>query len=653
GVHVDGNFGEEENLVVDSATLRLLTQIDDNDKRVPVVIGAGGYTALLNGDIESAGDTLRYESGKVYLEGTPARVVGPEFAWESTRLELDLESEMVETGPGEIVPLATYDENGVLQEPEWSIQYDSLKPFPREDVTILALRDSVISSQGKQLSSNWSLIWIDSEEWGKRGSSFMQRSSEDENTLRIDAVEPGTSAPKEEGAKNLFSMFETSAISKILNEVYVEGEVEYVEDKKRIRAEAVYVDLFDGHGWVQGADLRLPIQIQRRDSFLHVQAEWLRHSRDGSLRADSATLTTCEFDGPHYIIETGDLRLDPYLDDEGGQAYNFSAEDNLIRTSSGLVLPLPSLGVGRDSQGNFVNPQVGGLDLPNLRIADTARFGTTLAAGAAAPLGAVGFGIAKLIGKPLGLELPSIDGRWRFQGSYLGSRGILAGVGLEITEGERFWARANVDGLFDRGEDRGLVRVDEDDRSDFRGWYRGVSRFYPKVDEGGAVDPDEWFDLRFSVQNDAGVQAEFFEGDFLRYEERENYLHWRRAQDEYYYDASVRLQLDDELTQIEELPKVGFQRGRTPIGKILGAPVLYSTEVDAGYYRRREGNVEAGFAGTLGDREVARFDNEHLLEMPLDLGESGVRFTPFVSGRATIWSEDRDEDSDPTRLAAF
>ena len=39
-----------------------------------------------------------------------------------------------------------------------------------------------------------------------------------------------------------------------------------------------------------------------------VKADWLRHSADGSLRADRATVTTCTYDDPHLHVTTGDLR---------------------------------------------------------------------------------------------------------------------------------------------------------------------------------------------------------------------------------------------------------------------------------------------------------------------------------------------------------
>ena len=99
------------------------------------------------------------------------------------------------------------------------------------------------------------------------------------------------------------------------------------------------------------------------------------------------------------------------------------------------------------------------------------------------------------------------------------------------------------------------MRVPEDDRDLLRQWFRmRARRFY---------GPTEWLDVAFSWQSDPGMQAEFFERDYLSYEQKDIFLHWRKAEGSTYWSASVKPQLEDR-TETLELPKAGWYLGRHP-----------------------------------------------------------------------------------------
>src|SRR5262249_35502698 len=157
-------------------------------------------------------------------------------------------------------------------------------------------------------------------------------------------------------------------------------------------------------------------------------------------------------------------------------------------------------------------------------------------------------GLGGLFANLLSLPKVSMKGNWRFNADYLGTRGILLGTGLELRSGDAFRLDAEFSLIPDRGEDRGLIRVPTDDRSFLRDWFRMRGRYTP--------EKNEWFDLVMSHQSDPGVQSEFFERDFFHYEQKDNYLHWRKASGEWYFDSSVKVLLEDR-TDIEELPSVG------------------------------------------------------------------------------------------------
>src|SRR5262249_30217449 len=115
----------------------------------------------------------------------------------------------------------------------------------------------------------------------------------------------------------LFGELDAGEIGRWLREFYLEGNIEYsIAGDRKSRADAVYLDLVTGHGWVSKFDMaidfpRLQQRQQERPLRLKLRAEWLRLSADGSFRASSAEGTTCEFEEPHYVIEIGDLRFTP------------------------------------------------------------------------------------------------------------------------------------------------------------------------------------------------------------------------------------------------------------------------------------------------------------------------------------------------------
>jgi hypothetical protein len=160
-------------------------------------------------------------------------------------------------------------------------------------------------------------------------------------------------------------------------------------------------------------------------------------------------------------------------------------------------------------------------------------------------------------------------------------------------------------------------------------------------------------DLAFSYQTDQGVQSEFFQKDYLRYEQKDNYVHYRNAIHDTYWAASAKVLLE-ERTDIAELPSGMWFQGRMPIGWLGRNEVLYTGYVQAGYYQRRDGNPAyyPPFPDGIGDRDVVRTDTEHRFEMPMSLGKSALQLTPYISGRGTAWSEDADDDGASARVVA-
>src|SRR6185436_20930011 len=70
-----------------------------------------------------------------------------------------------------------------------------------------------------------------------------------------------------------------------------------------------------------------------------------------------------------------------------------------------------------------------------------------------------------------------VDANYKVDGSYLGSRGGLLDLGLEIEAKQDYWFDLYVGLAYDNGDDRGFVRVDEEDRNALRTWIRSQAYF--------------------------------------------------------------------------------------------------------------------------------------------------------------------------------
>lgn len=483
-----------------------------------------------------------------------------------------------------------------------------------------------------EVRASWALFWLDRAQFESLSRELDERAS---------GAPTDAERAEARASDSIFARMEGNPIAELAREVYLEGPIEYLFDGELVaHAGAFYLDLVGGHGWVADATFNSRQRFGGRPQTVRAHADWLRHSIDRSWRANSATITVCEYEEPHVEVSTGDLRLYPTEGDRR-VPWRIELRKNRLHLFDALTIPLPYYAWGLDED---YKPTI-----DSLRFGNSGKFGVTLGASVNVDPGGVG----RAINDTLGGDPDKYSADSSVRVSFLGSRGLLVDLGAEFKSPGRYWSETRLGVVPDRGEDKGLIRVDEDDRSFLRNWFRSRGRYF--------VDERQWFDLAVSAQSDPGVQSEFFEGEFQRYEQRDNYVHWRRAREQLYLNASVKVRVDDFRADTEELPSLGLYRGRAPLLALGGLDLLYSTEASAGYYRRLEGDPlyqspfdpPAIYPDGLGEREVLRADNTHALELPIPLGVGALKLTPFARVRATAWSENVDEDDEPTRAAAF
>lgn len=638
--HANGISGQGE-WSVDAGGIEILGEFSretpPSRDSIHEVRATGGFVAILGDRASARGETLFGTQAKTRIEGAPAQLTLPGARLESAWIQYDAENLLLSSDKGVLEPTLAEGET------PWKITYESLQPFARGENTILVLRNPLFSQDVTQLRAAWALFWVDRDEWRRRGQAAM-RDSANERELHVSRPEPQRPAnarrSKKKTPADKFKELRANPITQILSELYISGDAELTKAGDRLlRAAEIYVDLKEGRGWLRDVDAVGDVRMRGFPQQFRAKAQWMSIDPDLTLRADKAVVTSCDYDDPHYVIESNDLEVS-----YGGERnFAVSAKENSLRFGGAWAMPLPPLEAGKQDGYPFIG---------DLNFGDSARFGASVRAAFNLELGSIGRTIGGLFGRFLDLptfrgpDLPDYEppeGRWKLNVGYLGSRGITLGTGLEFryfdpkdSEREILHFDSSIDGVPDPGRDRGLVRVDPDDRPLLRDWFRVRARYAP--------GRERWWDLALSLQSDPGVQSEFFERDYLEYEQKDNYLHYRTSDHDWYFYGSAKVRLEDR-TDIEELPSLGIAHGRSPIAHVGKTPIYYLSNTSAAYLIREEGDPTyySPFPDGLGDREVLRADSWHRFEMPFDLDVAALRLTPFADGRVTAWDRGVDD----------
>ena len=590
--------------------------------------------------------TIRLEG---FDDGTQASVITPAMITHADWIEVDPEIQLIRrSGPGTMLP-AQESNPGI---PDWELTYSAAYSYEdhETDSFVFAIDQPYFDSRYMDgiLRGTVAMFWFDKVGWQDLPERVRDSDAPNANLRREPtlAEDPPSGVP----IARLLELLKGRNLDGVLKEAYFEGPIEILRDDALVaHAEAIYADCQDGNAWLKRAQFNLyGKEVGEKIEKLVVRAEWVRQSSDGVLQANDATITTSPFAEPSVVVETGDLRIVPN-EARKKQAYQVYLRENRIRfgREGGFSLPLPPIAFGTDEEYKPL--------WPTARFANSARFGTLLTLGFRRPL-------PKALSEPFhdalgGKKEDPYDASFSVDASWLSGRGGLLDLGLDIEAKEKYELETLLGVVPDNSSDQGYIQVPKSDRDNPRLWFRAHSRF--------ELDPGEWIDVEASLQSDAGIQAEFWENDFERYERDESYIQWRRAAGESYYQATGKKRLEVFRSTIEELPSAGAFFGRRPIFALGDNQLIWDGSVNASYLRRRAGEagfqspfadtppldtVEDEFADGFGDRNVLRFDTRQRLEVPLDLGSTGLVATPFVESRFTAWDKGQNTEATPTRF---
>jgi hypothetical protein len=417
------------------------------------------------------GDLLeaRRSLGALRLTGSPARFESAVLTAESEWVEFDPELEIVTaTGRGRLLRSGPAEPPG---EPAWSLDYLAARTLIEPDSLVFALREPAFHSNAATVDvrASWALLWLDRRHWTELPRRLARGEITPED-LRFGAEEIGEGQHPSSPMGRLFGVFESSEISNVLREIYIEGPIEASQAGQAVaRADAIYLDTVTRQGWIEGVNVHLR---GRENERLFVRADWLRHMPDGSLFASRATVTPCSFEEPHVRVTTGELRIWPVI---AGRrtAFAFSLRKNRIQIGDRFSLPLPPLqriprpGSGDESSGFGASSFLG-----NVHIGRRSRFGYFLRGTFFMPTGRVGDWLARVLGG----DPQDHQDELSLETALLSARGALVDTAIQSTSLDAYALDLRLGFVSDSGEDRGFVRVDENDRSTLRTWLRGSLR---------------------------------------------------------------------------------------------------------------------------------------------------------------------------------
>lgn len=660
-VHVEGTTTQKIPWILDAGKVHFEgkvapAQSGERSEVSALLASQGVVLSLPDRGMRASGETLSAQrlTGLMRFDGVPAKFETATLVQEAEWIEVDVNLGMImDSGKIHVRPPEKQDgaqEEGAGEENPWTFDALSMKTLVEPDSLVLVFQEPRITYKGEQLqlslpvlpgnevtiSATWAVMWVDREEWTRLQG-------------RLDGTEEQAAPPEEQAqapkaaSSHAPRFFDKLRNFGVLHEVYLEGPVEVeIGGQPTAFASAVYLDIVSGNGWLADASFTLNGELFGFGfKKVKLDAKWLRQSRDTSFYADSATISLCEFEKPHMLIRTGDLRITRETEKEN---FNIRLRDNSIRIYDILTLPLPSIDYSSDEKGKPI--------LSTIKLGSSARFGSFVSAGFSRPASGAAKFFHKLLGRgSMDVDAPSIDvdAEYSVDASWLGSRGVLLDLGFLVEEKDQYRFLVELGGVPDGDEDKGYIRVPESDRSTLRTWLRTNSRYW--------FDQEHWIDLVGTIQSDAGVQSEFFESDFEKFERQETYLRWRKSKDLHYYSATLEVPTDDFFSSVEEQPSLKVWRGRGELLSLGPTALVYSADASAAYLERRESDggyaspygLPAVFPDGLGDRDTLRFDTTQRIEAPFNLGFGGLRATPFALARFTAWDEDTLEEDQPTR----
>lgn len=430
-------------------------------------------------------------------------------------------------------------------------------------------------------------------------------------------------------------------------ELYLEGNIEFVQGNNRYHAERMYYDVQGQNGVILDAELYSnvgPIATNPlRNDFpmpFRVKADILRQLSPTQIQANNAAFTTSLIGVPRYWIQSETLSLDTGNTSILGQLAQRSEAPTTAPTD--LLTQFEQLRVSSRNTALY---------LENWPVFRWPTFTTDLAKNPSLYLDRFRIGNDSIFGTQvltrwdnfqlLGIT-PNENTNWVTSLDYLSDRGLGFGSDIEYQTASFFDRAApsqgflhswfiNDDGLDNLGEDRRAVPLEET----FRGRVRGQHRH--RTPSGYQLSAEiGWI-------SDRNFLEQYYEQEWDLEKDQSTALELKRYLGSSVWSVRGNARINDFFTQTEWFPRADhYSIGRA----LFGNRFTWYEHSQIGYARLRTAEAPANPIDSMKfdplawevESEGIRAVTRQELNLPLQLG--AVRIVPFVLGEIGHWQED-------------
>ncbi len=429
----------------------------------------------------------------------------------------------------------------------------------------------------------------------------------------------------------------TSNLSRLLSrqiddlpvEVYLEGNVVFVQGQRKIYADRMYYNAQSEYGMILSAEILTP--APKYDGIVRLKADVIQQRSRENFLAYSAALTSSRLGVPRYWLQSDRIDFDdkrnenssnlfgiPIIGQTGDQTgMRARARHNFVYIEGLPVLYWPILNTNVDTSSFYVN----GFRYRNDRIFGNQAF--------------VDFDLYQILG------LQGLDGtKWTLSTDYLSKRGFALGTYFTYNV-PGFLGSGPTNGYFDAWglNDRGRDFLGSD-RPSLQPEQRTRGRAILQHRQHLTPDSELWAELGYI--SDRNFLEQYFEKDWDTHKDYSTALRFRQYFDSQMLDIWGQTRVNPFFTETEWLPRLDHYL----LGQSLGDIFTYSAHSSIGFARQRIASTPtdpvdaAKFqrAPTEVNAQGLQATTRQEISLPFDTGY--YKFVPFLSGEAAYWGQD-------------
>lgn len=412
-------------------------------------------------------------------------------------------------------------------------------------------------------------------------------------------------------------------------EVYVEGNIVFLQGARRVYAERMYYNVQSEYGMILSAEMLT--DAPQYEGILRLKADVIQQRSRENFLAYQAALTSSQLGVPRYWLQADKVELKdrstetkstlfgvPIQGNTGNQTgMKANARHNFVYLEGLPIFYWPVLNSNIDTSSYYIT----GLNYKNDDI-----FGNQVMAN---------WDLYQILG------IPGFDGtRWTLSTDYLQNRGIGIGTQFDYNVPQALLGGPSIGfvdfwGIRDEGLDvLGADRTNLIPEETTRGRLLFRHRQY--------LTPDTEFWAEAGWVSDRNFLEQYFEQEWDTQKDMVTALRLRQYMGNQMLDLWAQTRLNDFHTESDWLPRLEYYW----LGQSLGQHFTYYGHSDIGYARQRVASTP------LNPAEAAKFQlqphevnadgiaayTRQEINLPIDTGFSKI--VPFVSGEAAYWGED-------------